>query len=335
MPKRSRTTAILQFVIRALRWAIALVLLLFFLGPPVLNYFGAKRGNEATDLVYAGRAYIDTVVAPAVRRHIPTKFAGKDRIDWILIAGLLALFALLGAVQLRIKTSLSRRDVSRVADQWKNKMQVPAQSRIAADLDAKVKKLQLASKNIDQQELLKIFAETKRKLDGLARDLAFLSVDVVGSTQMKESEEPAAVQHDFFAYRKLVESVFKEQNVMKAAWTPDGVMACFANIDDAVQAGKDVISRLADFNRSVKLIRTNFAVRCGVNSGRVFFDDSMPLEAMSERVIDIAGHMQKYAAPNTIAISRTIVEPLMDVAGFSPTETVVDGYEVYAWSVKT
>lgn len=41
------------------------MLLLFFLGPPLLNYFGAKRGNEATDLVYAGRTYIDTVVAPA------------------------------------------------------------------------------------------------------------------------------------------------------------------------------------------------------------------------------------------------------------------------------
>lgn len=49
---------------------------------------------------------------------------------------------------------------------------------------------------------------------------------------------------------------------------------------------------------------------------------------------DVAGHMQKYAAPNTIAISRTIVEPLTDVAGFSPTENVVDGYEVFAWSVK-
>jgi hypothetical protein len=65
MPKQSRSIAILQFVIKALRWAIALVLLLFFLGPPLLNYFGAKRGNEATDLVYAGRTYIDTVVAPA------------------------------------------------------------------------------------------------------------------------------------------------------------------------------------------------------------------------------------------------------------------------------
>ncbi len=40
------------------------MLLLFFLGPPLLNYFGAKRGN-GTDLVYAGRTYTDTVVAPA------------------------------------------------------------------------------------------------------------------------------------------------------------------------------------------------------------------------------------------------------------------------------
>ena len=37
---------------------------------------------------------------------------------------------------------------------------------------------------------------------------------------MKESEEPAAVQHDFYAYRQLVESVFKERNGYEVfAWS--------------------------------------------------------------------------------------------------------------------
>jgi class 3 adenylate cyclase len=330
MPARSWPTTILLVIIGALRWAIILVVALFLLGPAVLDSLGTRRGSVATEFMYSGRAYVRTLAGPHIGSYVPTRFAGKDRTDWVLIAGLLVIFALLGSIKGRAQRRLSRRDLHRVTKQWKDEMHVPAKSRIAADLDAKIKSLQSGG-TIDHQELLKIFAETRRKLDALARDLAFLSVDVVGSTQMKVSEEAAAIQHDFLAYRQLVEKVFDRHKVLKAAWTPDGVMACFANIDDAVQAGKDIITELVGFNASVKLMRTNFSVRCGVNAGRVYFDDSMPLETMSDRAIDVAGHMQKYAAPNTIAVSRTIVEPLSDVGGFAPTETVVDGYEVYSW----
>ncbi|MBM3543907.1 MAG: hypothetical protein FJX44_05315 [Alphaproteobacteria bacterium] len=323
--------AVLLFVIGALRWAIVLVMLLFLLGPLALDYLGAKRGNAATDFMYSGRTYVRTLAAPTINSYVPAQYGGKDRADWVMLIGLFILFSFLGAIKVRLKRNLSRREVRKATEQWKDKMHVPAKSRIATDLEAKIDKLQ-KGKGVDHQELLKIFAETKRKLDALARDLSFLSVDVVGSTQMKESEEPAAIQHDFHAYRQLVERVFKQHNVLKATWTPDGVMACFNGIDDAVQAGKDIITELVSFNKSVKLMRTDFSVRCGVNSGRVYFDEDMPLEAMSERAIDVAGHMQKYAKPNTIAISKTIAEPLSNVAGFTPTDTVVDGYEVYSWN---
>lgn len=322
---------ILILALRAVRWAIVLVVLLFLLAPMLLDYVGAKKGNAAMDFMYAGRSYVMTTVGTKVHGVLPTKFAGKDRTDWVLIVGLLVLSGFLGSINTRMESALQQQAVRRETERWKSEFHLPAQSSIAADLDAKVKSLQ-SGKTIDRQELLSIFAETKRKLDALARDLTFLAVDVVGSTKMKDSEEQAAVQHDFHEYRKLVERIFNKHHVCKAAWTPDGVMACFNTIDDAVQAGKDIITELATFNRSVKLIRTDFSVRCGVNSGRVYFDDGTPLESMSDRAIDIAGHMQKYADPNTIAIARTIVEPLRDVGGFTPASKVVDGYEVYYWS---
>ena len=108
-------------------------------------------------------------------------------------------------------------------------------------------------------------------------------------------------------------------------------MACFANVDDAVSAAKDVIKGLDHFNRQVKLVTRDFLVRCGVNAGFVHFDDSTPLEAMSDRVIDIAGHMQKHAKPGSVAVARKVIEPLRDLKGFMPTEKVVDGYEVAQW----
>jgi len=109
-------------------------------------------------------------------------------------------------------------------------------------------------------------------------------------------------------------------------------MACFSNVDDAVSAGKDVIKGLDHFNRHVKLMTRNFSVRCGVNAGYVHFDDATPLEEMSDRVIDIAGHMQKHAQPGSVAIARKVIEPLRDLKGFEPTKKVVDGYEVAQWA---
>jgi hypothetical protein len=61
-------------------------------------------------------------------------------------------------------------------------------------------------------------------------------------------------------------------------------------------------------------------------------DDDVPLEEVSDRVIDIAGHMQKHAEPMTVSVAKTVVEPLTDREGFLETPKIVDGYQVYAWS---
>jgi len=53
-------------------------------------------------------------------------------------------------------------------------------------------------------------------------------------------------------------------------------------------------------------MRADFKVRIGINSGQVLFDERVPMGEMSSRVIDIAGHMQKYAEVNTIYINDAI-----------------------------
>jgi hypothetical protein len=76
-------------------------------------------------------------------------------------------------------------------------------------------------------------------------------------------------------------------------------------------------------------MKRDFVVRCGINAGYVYFDESIPLEEMSDRAIDIAGHMQKHAPPNSICIAKPAIEPLEDRTGFVQTTKIVDGYEVY------
>jgi class 3 adenylate cyclase len=73
-------------------------------------------------------------------------------------------------------------------------------------------------------------------------------------------------------------------------------------------------------------------VRCGVNAGEVVFPESRGVEEISDEVIDIAGHMQKYAAPDSLWLSREVLNQLSDRSGFHPmSDTQVDGRTVYEW----
>ena len=179
--------------------------------------------------------------------------------------------------------------------------------------------------------LLEIMAETKKKLESMQRDLAFLSIDVVGSTDMKIGEDQIKIEVDFRQYTKFIDGVIAANGSLTAAWTPDGVMICFPSADAAVTAGQSVIAGLQNFNKNVKTIRAPFRVRCGVNGGRVYYDRSIPMEQMSDRVIDVAGHMQKYALPNTIALAKPALAMLTKRDGFKPAGKEVDGFEVYQW----
>lgn len=182
-----------------------------------------------------------------------------------------------------------------------------------------------------RQKLLEIYAKTKKILEDQKRTLAFLAIDVVNSTGMKQGEDPALAELDFRQYRKLVEAAIASHKGLKAAWTPDGVMICFASVEEAVQAGQELIRNLERFNREVKSMKAEFKVRCGVNAGEVLFDESVRMEEMSDKSIDLAGHMQKYAESNTIYIAQSLIESQLGHLGFRPANKKVDGCDVYAW----
>ena len=130
----------------AIRLAMIAVLVLFVLGPMLLDLAKVNRGSPAVNVMYDGRTYVRQTAGADIAKYIPTKFAGKDRTDWVLLVGLLLAAGLVGSIRTRI--------------------------------------------------------------------------------------------------------------------------------DWAMQAGKDIIRELGLFNRTVKLIKTDFSVRCGVNAGFVYFDET-------------------------------------------------------------
>ena len=161
--------------------------------------------------------------------------------------------------------------------------------------------------------------------------LAFLSIDVVGSTLMKEDEDAEIASRDFSRYMAMVDGIIERHGFLKASWTPDGVMICFPETEQAVAAGQEVLRSLEHFNREIKAMRADFKVRIGINSGQVLYDEAVPMEEMSDRVIDIAGHMQKYAQESSIYINQRALEGNTTDSGFQPANTEVDGCEVLMW----
>lgn len=309
----------------------ALILIILMILPYPLQYVeNAYQYEYIRKAVDLGTAARDRLGAK-VQQYMPTEIAGGDRTMWILVGGFLFVEIAAARVGGLFGARADYLKLKRKVESWQQEMGLAKDSAVTSSLNAKLEALKEGTKG-DREELLRIFAETKRKLSGMGRELAFLSIDIVDSTKMKIGEDQETIEYDFKQYKTFVDDILKANGVIKVAWTPDGIMACFSNIDTAVKTGKDVIRGLRQFNRDVKLMKSEFRVRCGVNSGYVYMDDDVPLEDVSDRVIDIAGHMQKHAEPMTVSVAKTVVEPLTDREGFLETPKIVDGYQVYAWS---
>ncbi len=298
---------------------------LTIVGMPLLERFFPPKPGET----YAFAAVADRFLLPAleplarlVRAFLPHSYDGQDMTVYILGGLLVAACFGLTAVMRQIRVDiLVLQDDAALSEAEEAARLVNAEHRLAA-LEA--------SKPSDREKVLELYAQTKKILDEQKRTIAFLAVDVVDSTGMKHGEDAALAERDFRQYRKLVEAVIAQRKGLKAAWTPDGVMMCFATVESAALAGQDLIRGLAEFNRSIKSIKADFRVRCGLNAGLVLYDDETPMEQMSDGAIDLAGHMQKHAEPNVIFAPQSLLAA-HSALGFVPAGRQVDGVDVVAW----
>ncbi|VEG90098.1 adenylate/guanylate cyclase domain-containing protein [Legionella spiritensis] len=270
---------------------------------------------------------VENTINIAVKKTIPTTIADKDASRIITIAVLLFIsiyisHLIAGPLQ-KFKARIKLREYRKKAVTAPQKILI---SQIEEQLDSSVN---FKAKN--RQQLLKDFVRLKKELEKSGRTLSFLSIDVVDSTGMKQDEDPVIVENDFNQYHDFINQKFKEHGYIKAAWTPDGVMACFNTTEQAINAAKDIILGLVHFNKSVKMMQNDFHVRCGINTGFVYYDLSTPLEEFSDRVIDIAGHMQKHAPVDSVLVAKEIIKPIKSSDVFRKSDSMVDGLEVFEW----
>lgn len=303
-----------------------LVGVVLFLLPLALPYI---EGATNFSYVRAGLG-LQKDISEFVKQQIPTVVSGMDITRWIVIAVLVIAGGSFGRLQQQFRDRAEYLRFKMSYDELKERTHLSDNSRVFTPLKQKLDTMSVARKK-DREELLELFAETKKKLKTMGRDLAFLSIDVVDSTGMKQGEEREAVEYDFKQYKRFVEGTLATNSCVKSTWTPDGVMSAFASVDAAVKTGREVIIGLDAFNANIKTMKRDFSVRCGVNAGFVYFEESTPLEEISDRVIDIAGHMQKHAMPGTVCVAKPVIEPLTERTGFHAAGREVDGYEVYEW----
>jgi class 3 adenylate cyclase len=184
----------------------------------------------------------------------------------------------------------------------------------------------------ERATLLKRYRELEDALKSSARKrCSFLSIDVVGSTQMKAGENATAIAATFQAYEEMVKRTLESHGIWKSVWTPDGVMACFLDHQLALRAGQQILVSLPAFNAGQNRLKTSFKIRSGLNEGEVVIFEDSQLEKVSDAAIDIAGHMQKYASENALQISESLYSRLEDRDGFEATEREVDGMPTYEW----
>jgi class 3 adenylate cyclase len=194
-----------------------------------------------------------------------------------------------------------------------------------------------AAAGVESEQAREALYKEYRKIEKTLREAqrrrcTFLSVDVVGSTGMKSGETEIAITATFRAYEELLRRTFKATHAWKESWTPDGVMICFLNREDAVKAAQTILEKLLVFNERENTLKTRFDVRCGINEGDVVIFDDSDVEKLVEHTIDVAGHMQKYARPGTLLLNRELHELLETPAGFQPAAKEVDGYQTYEWA---
>ncbi len=181
------------------------------------------------------------------------------------------------------------------------------------------------------EESLRLYLDAAKQLKERLVHWAFLSVDLAGSTKMKEGQDVVTMEYSFQQYNSFLEKILKSHKSVLSSAAGDGSMSCFETSQNAVNAAIELLKNIDEFNSEQNKLPDPFVPRCGVHTGRVFVDESIPLEKMFSPVIDFAGHLQKAAPPNGLLISESTYDEINNKTDFHRSREKVDGNKVWKY----
>ncbi len=178
-------------------------------------------------------------------------------------------------------------------------------------------KLGMKDPTKERQDLLRQLSQLQEKLNSGSQYTAFLSVDIVGSTRMKELADPLAVEYTFNEYHEFVGRVSHKYGGRVHSTAGDGIICAFDQPQQAFAAAKNIQTGLIELNTHRNKIGVPIVVRSGIHSGSVIAPDAGDVTSVNfSRVIDIAAHLQKAAPPGGVVVSE---ESIAHLSGGMPS----------------
>ena len=145
-----------------------------------------------------------------------------------------------------------------------------------------------------------------------SRTSTFVSVDVVGSTQIKTGQNEQDIIYTFLAYHKLVSGLAYNDHGEVSHITGDGIMCRFQRPEDAVSLASCLLDQLPSFNKKQNRLTQPLSLRIGVHTGEVFESESLGSGQLISKTVDIAAKLQQSALPNHAQFSEATVSLLND-----------------------
>jgi class 3 adenylate cyclase len=205
-------------------------------------------------------------------------------------------------------------------------------------VDAYRGKLGLNDPVRERQELLKQLVDIQDKLRSGEQAITFLSVDIVGSTRMKQMSDPLSVEFTFTEYHKFVEMIARRYGGRVHSTAGDGITMAFDSPGQGFGAARTIQTGIIELNTFRNKIGVPIVLRCGIHTGKVMAPDATDVTTINfAEVIDISAHLQKVCPAGGIAVSDTTAAILPggpDSVGTQRVQTD-SGNSGYVWLPKS
>ncbi|MBV6456905.1 MAG: hypothetical protein HONBIEJF_00009 [Fimbriimonadaceae bacterium] len=188
-------------------------------------------------------------------------------------------------------------------------------------------------KSLSRQEIIRLVVVCQEQLGQYRQHAAFVSVDVVGSTMLRQGLPELDSEHAFSTFRRFVESIVFRHDGQVQMSAGDGIMAMFFEDRLALQFARDVLESLEEFNGKHNRIGKSFALRIGISAGDMAIDQELSLGQLQSPIIDRAASLQKCAPVNTIVIGFELESQARALLGDLETSED-DDVSGYVWRVK-
>jgi class 3 adenylate cyclase len=185
---------------------------------------------------------------------------------------------------------------------------------------------------VSRTTLLEMLFTLQKTLEGQKQHRAFLSVDVVDSSEMKRDAPELAVEYSFGQYRRWVEERVRESGGEMQSAAGDGVMCVFPTDLGAVRAARELQEGLARFNAEQNRLPTPFRIRCGASTGEVAMEPGVPIGHLYSAVIDRAAALQKRAEAGDILVSAEMAgAAALELGNLTPLPEAIGGEPAFSW----